>query len=304
MKRILFGSILLLFLSGLIGCSDGGSGGVDDSSQIAVTYSTNPAIYTKEIDIISNTPTFTGGTATLFTVSPTLPAGLSLNTTTGVITGRPTSASAANSYTVTATTSSGNASVTISIRVSDTLLAPSISYSGTHHNFTAGTAITTVTPTNTGGAPASWIISPDLPAGLNFNTDTGVITGTPSDISPATTYTITATNATNNDTATLSITVIGGDGNTYPTQIDLTEVVQTGNVFYVDPSSGAIGNNGIESLPWNTFQAVIENNKIESREPVSYPYVEGGELKAKNAGAPPVKAGDTIILFGIRNTLC
>ena len=40
---------------------------------------------------------------------------------------------------------------------------------------------------------------------------------------------------------------------------------------------------------------MIENSKIESREPVSHPYTEGAELKIKNSGAP-VKAGDTIIL--------
>ncbi len=84
-------------------------------------------------------------------------------------------------------------------------------------------------------------------------------------------------------------------GSTYPEQIDRIEVTATGNVFYVDPATGAIGNSGSASSPWNTLQAVIENNKIESREPVSAPYAEGGELKIKNSGAP-VKAGDTIIL--------
>lgn len=84
-------------------------------------------------------------------------------------------------------------------------------------------------------------------------------------------------------------------GDTYPSQIDQTEVTQTGNVFYVDPASGAIGNTGSASSPWNTLQAVIENNKIESREPAAYPYTEDVALKVKNSGAP-VKAGDTIIL--------
>lgn len=84
-------------------------------------------------------------------------------------------------------------------------------------------------------------------------------------------------------------------GDAYPAQIDQTEVTQTGNVFYVDPASGAIGNTGSASSPWNTLQAVIENNKIESREPAAYPYTEGAALKVKNSGAP-VKAGDTIIL--------
>lgn len=84
-------------------------------------------------------------------------------------------------------------------------------------------------------------------------------------------------------------------GSTYPSQIDLAEVTQTGNVFYVDPATGDINNNGSSSAPWNTLQAVVENNKIESRQPASYPYTSGGTLQTMNSGAP-VKAGDTIVL--------
>ncbi len=84
-------------------------------------------------------------------------------------------------------------------------------------------------------------------------------------------------------------------GDTYPDEIDCTEVTQTGNVFYVDPVSGSIDNAGSAASPWNTFQAVLENNKIESREPAAYPYTKGAALRVKNSGAP-VKAGDTIVL--------
>ncbi len=84
-------------------------------------------------------------------------------------------------------------------------------------------------------------------------------------------------------------------GDTYPDEINRAEVTQTGTVFYVDPAAGDIANNGSAASPWNTFQAVLENNKIESREPAAYPYTKGAALKVKNSGAP-VKAGDTIIL--------
>jgi hypothetical protein len=86
------------------------------------------------------------------------------------------------------------------------------------------------------------------------------------------------------------------DGNTYPAQIDRTEATQTGSVYYVDPATGNIGNSGSAASPWNTLQAVIENNKIESQQPASLPYQSGRALVVKNAGAP-VKAGDTIILL-------
>ena len=66
--------------------------------------------------------------------------------------------------------------------------------------------------------------------------------------------------------------------------------------FHVNPSTGKISNDGSASAPWKTLKEVIDSNKIETREGVSYPYTWGNPLKAKNAGAP-VKAGDTLLLY-------
>jgi gliding motility-associated-like protein len=52
-----------------------------------------------------------------------------------------------------------------------------------------------------------YTISPALPAGLTFDTTTGIISGTPTALSPATVYTIDAYNAQGGSTATLSIQV-------------------------------------------------------------------------------------------------
>jgi len=57
-----------------------------------------------------------------------------------------------------------------------------------------GNEIYTNSPTTSGGTPTSYAISSDLPAGLDFNTSTGDITGTPT-VTSAATYTVTATNA-------------------------------------------------------------------------------------------------------------
>ena len=54
-----------------------------------------------------------------------------------------------------------------------------------------------------------YAISPALPAGLHFDSTNGKISGTPTAYSPATTYTITATNAGGSSTTTLSIQVTG-----------------------------------------------------------------------------------------------
>ena len=61
-------------------------------------------------------PTVTG-TVTSYSVSPALPAGLSLNATTGQISGTPTGSAAPTAYTVTATNGSGSTSFSLSLKV-------------------------------------------------------------------------------------------------------------------------------------------------------------------------------------------
>jgi parallel beta-helix repeat protein len=65
--------------------------------------------------------------------------------------------------------------------------------------------------------------------------------------------------------------------------------------FYVDPAAGSNANNGTADRPWKTLQQVIDSNKVNTRQPVNYPYIWGQPLQEKNAGAP-VRGGDTILL--------
>ena len=68
-------------------------------------------------------------------------------------------------------------------------------------------AITTVTISSTGGTIASYSISPAAPAGLTFSTSTGQLSGSPTSLSGATTYTITATNSAGTASKTFVLTV-------------------------------------------------------------------------------------------------
>ena len=125
---------------------------------------------------------------------------------TGAITGTPTVTSTSTTYTVTATNTGGSATATVTILVNDE--APySIAYNPSSSILTKDVAMTTITPTASGGAVNSWSITPALPTGLLFDTSTGAISGTPTVISSSTTYTVTATNAGGSGTATLDITV-------------------------------------------------------------------------------------------------
>lgn len=64
----------------------------------------------------TDTPTYQG-TVTFWSVFPDLPAGLTLNASNGAISGTPTTAQAASSYTVTAASSLGSTTATLSIAV-------------------------------------------------------------------------------------------------------------------------------------------------------------------------------------------
>ena len=176
--------------------------------------------------IATDTPTVTG-TVTSYSVSPVLPAGLSLSTSTGAISGTPTAVSAQASYTVTATNVTGSTTAAVQITVNP---APptNLAYPQTTITAMTGQTIATDTPTVT-GTVASYSVSPSLPAGLSLSTSTGAISGTPTAVSAQATYTVTATNVSGSTTAAVQITVnLAPPTNlVYPQNTITTMVTQT-----------------------------------------------------------------------------
>lgn len=84
----------------LVGCGGGGSSGPSAPAPQA-SYVTPPP-YTQNEAIAALAPTLTG-TATSFSVAPALPAGLTLNASTGTISGTPTAFARDTDYTITVT---------------------------------------------------------------------------------------------------------------------------------------------------------------------------------------------------------
>ena len=145
----------------------------------------------------SSTPvTGNGGTVPLaYSVSPALPAGLSFNTSNGVVSGTPTTASSAKFYTVTVSDAVGASemaefSLTVNTAVAAAQSIASVALTQDH-------AVSSFTPvTGIGGtAPFAYSISPALPSGLSFNTSTGTIIGTPSVAFGASSFTVSITDA-------------------------------------------------------------------------------------------------------------
>ncbi|MED5497070.1 MAG: putative Ig domain-containing protein, partial [Candidatus Thermoplasmatota archaeon] len=145
-----------------------------------------------------------------YSVSPDLPAGLSLNAFTGEISGTPTELSTNTTYTITARNSGGINTTTITIEILDQL--PTLSYSPENLTLTKGQSSTDLplNATVTGsGTITSWEINGTLPAGLNFGTSNGTIWGIPAVMQTTTvTYTIWANNSGGSTSATINITVV------------------------------------------------------------------------------------------------
>ena len=62
--------------------------------------------------------------------------------------------------------------------------------------------------TNTGGNVTTWAINGSLPSGVTFNTQTGVLSGTPTELWPQTSYMVWANNSGGSSVAYLNITVV------------------------------------------------------------------------------------------------
>jgi hypothetical protein len=161
----------------------------------------------------SQTLTTTGGTPT-FTwsiTSGTLPAGLTLNATTGVISGTPTVAAANASRTFSVTDSGSpaqiaTASLTMAIAPAKLTITTTSLVSGQ-----VGVGYSQTLAAAGGTTPFTWSITAGvLPAGLSLNSSTGLISGTPS--APVTNLALTfkvvdSESPVQSATANLSLTI-------------------------------------------------------------------------------------------------
>jgi len=140
--------------------------------------------------LASNTPTTYGAT--------NLPAGLTLNTATGIISGIPT-AYGVFTTTISATNSVGSGNKVLTIILDSLPAITSATGSvGKVDSFFTYTIIATHTPSSYGAT--------NLPTGLTINTATGIISGTPTSAGVFV-ATITATNEVGTSNKTLTITI-------------------------------------------------------------------------------------------------
>lgn len=219
MRRFAF---VLSFSVVLTACGGGGGGGGSTplAAPSGLSYAT-PVKATLGQALSGATATVTG-TVSTWSVSPALPAGLSLcpasgnsNCTSGEIYGTPTALASQANYTITAANSSG--STTFSVALSVLPAAPSaFGYQDSKMNaitsagivLTVGKAMDPIRPVITGTVD-SYSLPPNgaPPDGLFLDTVSGTVSGTPKKTQTIKAYTISATNAGGTATFSLNITI-------------------------------------------------------------------------------------------------
>jgi hypothetical protein len=160
----------------------------------------------------------TGGSApyTWSVTSGNLPAGLSLDPSTGIISGTPAGAGT-SAFTV-AATDSGSPAQTVTANESITIIpvAPLAMQNSALPSPTVGQQYSATVPATGGIAPYTWSVSSgSLPAGLTLDSATGTVSGTPT--SPgSSTFTIQAADSSSapgaTATATFTLNVVASGG--------------------------------------------------------------------------------------------
>ncbi len=218
---IVGGETITLSYAKTVGSITGATeGGLEDFTDYSVTN--NRPLAAPSISISPNTVTATvgtaiapitiastGGTVASYSIEPALPAGLTLDTTTGTISGTPTAVAEAVTYTITATNSAGTNDATVAITVNADpapVITPPVQSAvpaiTTASAATVSTAMFTVTGTAEPGVKIT--ILQDDPECDNSNSPTG--TGTVvSDAEGNWTIDITLCEGVNNIQAVASI---------------------------------------------------------------------------------------------------
>jgi hypothetical protein len=132
--------------------------------------------YSKALEGQDGTPPYNN-----WGVTPSLPSGLSLNSSTGLISGTPDPGTAGTaSYTFSVQDSnSGSATKILTLKINPALTPLTIT-TGSLGSGKVGDAYSN-TLTATGGTPpySNWGVTPSLPSGLSLDPLTGLISGTP-----------------------------------------------------------------------------------------------------------------------------
>ena len=168
--------------------------------------------------------------STISIVSGSLPIGLSINPSTGMISGTPSQSVSSQSVTIKAFNEVSDQSFSLSFTIQ--LIPSSLNYNQTIFIIQNNTYFI-INPTCEGDDLSFSIISGSLPIGLSFHSSTGIISGTPLSSIPLTNITIQASNQVGSTQFTISILVIIPLSNLHYSQFSFTLI--KGQSFSISP---------------------------------------------------------------------
>jgi len=236
------------------------AGGQQGSASFSLLINPGAAPLSNVVDIATRTLTQgtadsfkpvrgVGGDAPLaYTISPTLPAGLSITSSTGVISGTPSVYNAAADYTVTVRDNGG---VTSPGTFNLIILAPTVIATAVPANvpsITRNVSFTAFKPVNgSGGIGTLRYSAVALPTGMSINTSTGYISGPATATTPATSYSIVVTDSNTPlpSSSSTSVTITVADLPTLNSTLSQSAISLTKNSqsYSFTPVSGSGGYN-------------------------------------------------------------
>jgi hypothetical protein len=279
-----------------------GGGAFNQANYNAFVYDNNKG----DITVTPATLTVTADNQSRFqgAANPTLTAtytgfvngeGVGVIGTLANVTTTATQTSPVGTYPITASGAADNNYIFIYVQGTLTvkLAPPSITYPSA--TFIVNTTVS-IAPTNIGGPVVSYAINPvTLPAGLSFNTSTGVISGTPTATSTTTNYIVTATNTAGTSAPVVPITVNATGTNIY----DWTGLISTdwtnpqnwqvNNVQQTTSYPGSVLNTDVARVGVNTAIPIITNSPL-----ISTATIIIASLTFGNNNAPVNNTGGTL----------
>ncbi len=184
-----------------------------DTAIASVVIKTAPAILYNPATVIDtvgkaashSVSTAGGGIATVYHIAPALPAGLSLDTLSGFISGMPSVVSTSASYTITAAGPGGTGTTGLTLSV--VVAKPVIAYNPSVVVDTVGGAVSHSAVSSGGPIASCSVTSGAMPAGFILDNSCRVL-GTSSVTFSAAQIVVTALNASGSDTAALTLSVV------------------------------------------------------------------------------------------------
>ena len=178
---------------------------VVENARPVFTRTVNARYYAPNVAVETTLPAATGGDGALrYALGPDLPAGLTFNAVTRVISGTPAGAADATTYALTARDADGDAArLAFSIEIAPNTTPSFGSATVEAQSYEVDAVVDARLVAATGGNGAlRYNLMPALPAGLTFDDTAPRIYGRPGAASPAATYALTATDV-HGDAATL-----------------------------------------------------------------------------------------------------